>query len=63
MPLVNQKKMNSYYETESMHVKYLRRYANILLFLSTNEQVMFPSFIRPFEKRALLCYGLKGVRR
>ena len=33
-------KMKSYYETESMHVKYLRRYANILFFLSTNEQVI-----------------------
>ena len=33
-------KMKSNYETESMHVKYLRRYANIVFFLSTNEQVI-----------------------
>ena len=56
-------KMKSYYERESMHVKYLQRYANILFFLSTQRTsyLIFPSFIWPFEKRALLCYG-NGVR-
>ena len=33
-------KMKSYYETESIHVKYLQRYANIFFFLLTNKQVI-----------------------
>ena len=35
----------------------------MLLFIDQRTSyLIFPSFIWPFEKRALLCYGLNGVR-